>query len=106
MLVALVCGGLLGAFVGPPLFLQEVCKVGVGVVDAMAVVGAVVREVVTSAVLANAHSGAASSSPSFAKAGASIVGRNGWMRDGNPLRRRAQFSNRTETKGLVSATIP
>jgi len=79
----------------------------------MAIMGAVVREVVTSTVLANAHSGAAgvSSPASFAKAGASLVGRSGCTREfnyGNALLRRrpAQFVNRTETKGLVSARFP
>lgn len=57
----------------------------------------VVREVVTSTVLANAHSGAL-------KTGASLVGRAGWMRDGlHALRgRRAQFIDRAEIKSLVS----
>jgi quinolinate synthase len=55
----------------------------------------VVREVVTSTVLANAHSGAL-------KNGASLVGRAGWMRDGlHSLRgRRAHFMDRTEIKSL------
>lgn len=75
-------------------------------VVAMVTMGAVVREVVTSTVLANARAGA--SSPAWiAKAGASFVGRIGCMRElgcGNTLRRRAQFVNRAETKGLVSAS--
>ncbi|KAG0601934.1 hypothetical protein M758_11G149000 [Ceratodon purpureus] len=66
----------------------------------MAILGAtlpVVREVVTSTVLANAHSGVGTS---FAKPGAAWVGRTGWMRDGNALRRRVLFVNRTEVKAL------
>jgi hypothetical protein len=57
----------------------------------------VVREVVTSAVLANAHSGAGA-----AKAVAnSLAPRTGYGI--HALRaRRVQFVNRTETKGLVS----
>lgn len=69
----------------------------------MTILGAtvpVVREVVTSAVLANAHSGAGTSSPSFAKPGASWVGRTGWMRDASALRRRVLSVNRTEIKSL------
>lgn len=75
----------------------------------MTILGAtvpVVREVVTSAVLANAHSGAGTSSPSFAKPGASWVGRTGWMRDASALRRRVLSVNRTEIKSLVSSSVP
>jgi hypothetical protein len=70
----------------------------------MAIVGAtvpVVREVVTSTVLANAHSGAGSSSPSFAKPSPAWVGRSGPF--ANSLRRRVLFVNRAETKSLVSS---
>lgn len=64
----------------------------------------VVREVVTSTVLANAHSGAGALA-SYAKSSSSVVLRTSWIREvgvGDALRRRAKFYNRTEVKGLVT----
>lgn len=66
----------------------------------------VVREVVTSTVLANAHSGAGALA-SYAKSSSSVVLRTSWIREvgvGDALRRRAKFYNRTEVKGLVSTS--
>ena len=81
----------------------------VRVVAAMAILGdtvPMVREVATSAVLANAHYGVHSSpSPSFAKVGTSFTGRTAWLRDSNVLRRRVLVVNRSEMRNLVSSRV-